>query len=68
MICGTSIFEVGGDAQPVPESKPSASFTKSIPLKFPLLIGIPVLILIILGAGYSLGYFDNALESSSDYL
>jgi hypothetical protein len=66
MICGTSIFEVGGDAQPVPESKPSASFTKSVPLKFPLLIGIPVLILIILGAGYSLGYFDNALESSSD--
>jgi len=65
MICGTSIFEVGANPQPIPESKPS-SFSKSIPLKIPIIIGIPVLILIILGAGYSLGYFDNALDSSSD--
>ena len=65
MICGTSIFEVGANPQPIPESK-SSSFSKSIPLKIPIIIGIPVLILIILGAGYSLGYFDNALDSSSD--
>jgi len=65
MICGTSIFEVGAKPQPIPESKPS-SFSKSIPLKIPIIIGIPVLILIILGAGYSLGYFDNVLDSSSD--
>jgi len=63
MICGTSIFEVGSTPKPVTASK---SFTTSIPLKIPIIIGIPVLILIILGAGYSLGYFDNALNSSSD--
>ncbi|NQV39940.1 MAG: zinc ribbon domain-containing protein [Nitrosopumilus sp.] len=63
MLCGTSIFEVGATPKPVLESK---SFTKSIPLKIPIIIGIPVLILIILGAGYSQGYFDNVLDSSSD--
>lgn len=65
MICGTSIFEVGVNPQPIPEPK-SSIFFKSIPLKIPIIVGIPVLILIILGAGYSLGYFDNALDSSSD--
>ena len=65
MICGTSIFEVGANPQPISESKPS-SFSKSIPLKLPIIVGIPVLILIILGSGYSLGYFDDALNSSSD--
>ena len=65
MLCGTSIFEVGANPQSIPESKPS-SVSKSIPLKIPIIIGIPVLILIILGGGYSLGYFDNVLDSSSD--
>jgi len=65
MICGTSIFEVGANPQPISESK-SSGFSKSIPLKIPIIIGIPVLILIILGAGYSLGSFDNVLDSSSD--
>ena len=63
MICGTSIFEVGANSQPLPESKPS-SLSKSIPLKIPILIGIPVLILIVLGASYSLGSFDDVLDSS----
>ena len=61
MLCGTSIFEVGVTPKPVPKSK---SFTKSIPLKIPVLVGIPILILIVLGAGYSMGYFDNAFERS----
>jgi len=65
MICGTSIFEVGANPQPISEDK-SSCFSKSIPLKIPIIIGVPVLILIILGAGYSLGYFDNVLDSSSD--
>ena len=65
MICGTSIFEVGANPQSIPDSKSSNVFT-SIPLKIPIIVGIPVLILIILGGGYSLGYFDNALDSSSD--
>jgi hypothetical protein len=63
MLCGTSLFEVGSIPKPVTASK---SFTTSIPLKIPIIIGIPVLILIILGAGYSQGYFDNALNSSPD--
>lgn len=61
MTCGTSLFEVGANPQPVPKSK---SFT-TIPLKIPMLVGIPVIILIILGAGYTQGYFDNMLDDSS---
>jgi len=61
MICGTSIFEVGADPQPIPETK-SKSFTKSIPLKIPLVVGIPLLILIILGVGFAQGSFDSVLE------
>ncbi len=65
MICGTSIFEVGANSQSIHESK-SSSPSKSIPLKIPILIGIPVLILILLGAIYSLGFFDDVLDSSPD--
>jgi len=63
MTCGTSLFEVGANPKPIPESK---SFTKNIPLKIPILVGIPVIILIVLGAGYTQGYFDNMLETTSD--
>lgn len=63
MTCGTSLFEVGANPKLIPESK---SFTKNIPLKIPILVGIPVIILIILGAGYTQGYFDNMLETTSD--
>lgn len=65
MFCGASIFEVGANPQPVSESK-SFSFSKSIPLKIPIIMGIPILILMILGTGYSQGYFDSAFDSSSD--
>jgi len=64
MICGTSLFEVGSEPQPIPESKPSAKSSKSIPLKLPIIIGIPVIILIILGAAFSQGYFDSAFEKT----
>jgi len=37
----------------------SKSQTKAIGLKIPIMIGIPVLILIILGVGYSQGFLDN---------
>ena len=62
MGCGTSIFEIGTTPQSVSDSKPtnSKSFTKSIPFKIPIIIGIPVLILIILGAGYSQGFFESS--------
>ncbi len=64
MVCGTSIFEIGPSPQLTPESK-STTLTKSIPLKISLFVGIPILILIILGAGYTQGYFDNVLERSA---
>ena len=56
MICGSSLFEVGK------ESKTANVKKSSIRLKIPIMIGIPVLILIILGVGYNQGLFDNALE------
>jgi len=59
MVCGSSLFEVGSDPQPNVETTPSKNYSKSISLKIPILIGIPVLILILLGGGYSMGYFDN---------
>lgn len=64
MICGTSLFEFGKNNSSIVEPSISRSFRKSIPLKIPILVGIPVLILIILGAGYSTGYFDNVLDFS----
>lgn len=64
MVCGSSLFEVGSEPQPVETIKPK-NYTKSVSLKIPILIGIPVLVLIILGAGYSMGYFDN-IDSSSE--
>ena len=64
MICGTSLFEVGSNPQPVVETARSRNYKKSIPLKIPILVAIPVLILIIIGAAYSQGYFDSTLESS----
>lgn len=68
MNCGSSIFEVGTEPQTVDVQIPSKKKTPTNPigLKIPIMIGIPVLILIILGGAYSQGYFDNALESSSD--
>ncbi len=67
MTCGSSLFEVGTTPQSIAEPKPSNSknIAKTIPLKIPIIVGIPALILIILGAGYSQGYFDSVLESSS---
>ena len=65
MLCGTSLFEVGVNHQPLQGDKSSKiRFTKSISLKIPILVGIPILILIVLGAGYSMGYFDNVFERS----
>jgi hypothetical protein len=65
MVCGSSIFEVGTEPKIADVQMPSNSKnkTKSIGLKIPIMIGIPVLILIILGGAYSQGVFDNAWES-----
>ncbi len=68
MACGASLFEVGTETDP--EEKPTSSIrsknqTKTIGWKIPVMVGIPVLVLIILGAGYTQGFFDNVLERSA---
>jgi hypothetical protein len=69
MVCGSSIFEVGAEPQEadvqVPHSN-SKKQSKARGLKIPIIIGIPVLILIIFGVGYSQGYFDSTFERSSN--
>ncbi len=65
MICGSSLFEVGTEPQIADVQMPSVNSknqTKTIGLKIPIMIGIPVLILIIIGGAYSQGFFDNAFE------
>ncbi|MFQ5476739.1 MAG: zinc-ribbon domain-containing protein [Nitrosopumilus sp.] len=64
MVCGASLFEVATDSEVERESIPSnlTNKTKSINLKIPIMIGIPVLILAIIGGAYSQGYFDNTFE------
>ena len=68
MVCGSSIFEVDTEPKTADVQMPSArskNQTKSIGLKIPILIGIPVLILIIIGGAYSQGFLDNTLERQS---
>ncbi len=64
MTCGTSIFEIDAPSHLISKSN-SSGLVKSIPLKIPILVGIPILILIIIGVGYTQGYLDNVLERSS---
>jgi len=69
MICGSSIFEVGEEPKTADvqiSSSHSKKQTKTSGLKIPILVGIPVLILIIIGGAYSQGFFDNTLERSSN--
>ncbi len=65
MICGSSLFEVGTEPQIADVQMPSVNSknnSKTIGLKIPIMIGIPVLILIIIGGAYSQGFFDNTFE------
>jgi len=67
MVCGSAIFEVGAEPKTADVQMPSNSKNqrKTIRLKIPIMIGIPVLILIIIGGAYSQGFLDNALERQS---
>jgi len=67
MICGSSIFEVGTEPQAADVQIPSSHSkqAKTIGLKIPIIIGIPVLILIIIGGAYSQGLLDNTFEKYS---
>jgi len=64
MVCGAAIFEVATDSkverEPIPPNLKNKN--KSIGLKMPIMIGIPILILVIIGGAYSQGVFDNTFE------
>ena len=62
LVCGAALYDVGVEPQPSKKPVRSHSPRKPINKKIPIMIGIPVLILIILGAGYSQGAFDGAFE------
>ncbi len=64
IICGSSLFEVGTNHQTTHENISSnlKNPSKTIGLKIPIIIGIPVLILIIIGGAFSLGFFGDAFE------
>ena len=64
MVCGSSIFEVNTEPQAADVQIPSNSKkqSKARGLKIPIIIGIPVLILIIIGGAYSQGLLDNTFE------
>ena len=67
MVCGSSIFEVNTEPQAADVQIPSNSKKqlKAKGLKIPIIIGIPVLILIIIGGAYSQGLLDNTFEKYS---
>jgi hypothetical protein len=62
MVCGSSLFEVGSNHNQKEKTSDSMNQLKGKSLKLPITIGIPVLILIILGGAYSQGIFDNTFE------
>ncbi len=66
-VCGSSLFEVGTN-QITHEtiSKNSENQKKLIGLKIPIVIGISVLILIIIGSAYGMGFFDNTFDNNSN--
>ena len=63
MICGTSLFEVGTNHN-IQQENTSKSFNqlKRTNLKLPIMIVLPIVILIIIGAAYNQGFFDNTFE------
>jgi len=63
MFCGSSLFEVGVNHSTKREQEVNSNNQlKRIGLKLPIMIGIPVLILIIIGGAYTQGFFDNTYE------
>jgi len=67
MICGYSLFEVGKSEHPDSEKiSRYASQTKqrTISKKIPIMIGIPVLILAIIGVGASQGLLPDVFDKS----
>lgn len=67
MSCGAALFDVGNNNLTPTQQVQGKTTTirKSIGLKIPIMIGIPVLVLAIIGGAYSQGYFDDALDRYS---
>ena len=59
MFCGLSLFEVGTEPEKTPEipTEEPKKPRKTINLKFPIIVSIPLLVLILLGVGHSQGMF-----------
>ena len=66
MICGASLFDVSTESkvEQEPIQSNQKNNIKKINLKIPIIIGIPVIILVIIGGIYSQGYFDNTFEKA----
>jgi len=67
MVCGSSLFEIGkseyADSEKI-SSYVSQSKQKTIGKKIPIMIGIPVLILAIIGVGASQGLFSDVFDNT----
>ena len=70
MVCGAPLYEVATDSEVEREEIPHhvRKKTVSIGWKIPVMIGVPVLILAVIGGAYSIGYFDNAVERTHSTL
>ena len=67
MACGSALFEIGKVPPTKPEQTPSTPQSKprKIGIKIPIIIGIPVLILAIVGGAASQGLLDDVIDSDS---
>lgn len=67
MVCGYALFEVGKNEHPDSEKisrYASQTQQRTIGKKIPIMIGIPVLILAIIGVGASQGLFSDVFDKS----
>ena len=66
MFCGVSLFDVGTEKKNHENDKETNTEKRTkFNLKIPIIIAIPVLILAILGVGYSQGFFDDIFEKKT---
>ena len=69
MNCGSPLFDVGKKHQVESQQIQNHSTknpSKKIGIKIPIMIGVPVLVLAVIGIGASQGLFSNVLDYSSD--
>ena len=66
MVCGAPLYEVATESEVEREEIPRHAKKKTVSIgwKIPVMIGVPVLILAIIGGAYSQGYFDSVVEKN----